>query len=625
MEERPFGTWDSPLKPRDLASAARFRDLGWDGDGRTLVWLEERGLGGTLMCQNGVDAPKALNPNPPAQARVGYGGGEFAVSRGRLFFAGPEGRLWRQDLGTGGSRPLIPAFGDATAPCPSPDGHWVAYVHAAEDIDCIAIVDANGSTWPVKLATGADFYMQPTWHPRGKILAWIEWDHPHMPWDESRLVLGQLSFPKGTSPFLETTTIVAGGDTTAVFQPIFSPDGKTLAYVSDTSGWSNIWLYDMQNEHHNCLTQDGYDVGLPAWIQGIRTMSFAADGKRLYFTRAERGCRRAYWCELISGEVAPVSELAEYTFVEQLTAAPKGRRLACIASSSTVPPRIVCTDIHNLRICSRSSSETVPTEEFSQPEPLSWKAADGSEVYGLYYPPNNTRFSCKGVPPAVIAVHGGPASQAECRFEPRNQFFTTRGYALLDLNYRGSTGFGRAYVQSLRGNWGIYDVEDCFSGAKLLVDAGLADASRLIVMGGSAGGYTTLQALTVHPSFFKAGICSYGICNLFTLATDTHKFEAHYLDSLICPLPQESGLYRERSPIFSGDKIADPLILFQGTDDRVVPKEQAEELATSLSRRGVPHEYHLFEGEGHGWKKPETIEAYYLAIDAFLKKHVLFN
>jgi dipeptidyl aminopeptidase/acylaminoacyl peptidase len=625
MEERQFGLWESPLSPRELAGMARFRDLAWDSDGRTLVWLEDRGQGGMLVCQQGREAPRTLNPTQPSRAQVGYGGGEFAVSRKCLYFVGTEGRLWRQGLEGGGARALTPSFGHAAAPCPSPDGGWIVYIHTAEDRDCIAVVDAEGSVWPTRLVRGADFYMQPAWHPRGKMLAWIEWDHPQMPWDGSRLVLGELRFPKGTTPVLSAANILVGDATTSLFQPLFSPDGNHLVYVSDTRGWSNIWLYNLSDQRHSCLTEDERDVGLPAWIQGMRAISFSADGKRIYFTRSESGCRRAYVCELETTEISEVAEIGGYTSVEQLTAAPRGRSLACIASSGTIPPRVVRTEATSVSISSRSSSETIPSEELAQPQSLTWKAADGCEINGLYYAPASTRFSGRGAPPAIVSVHGGPTSQAECGFDARNQFFATRGYAVLDINYRGSTGFGRAYAQLLRGNWGVFDVEDAFGGGQHLVDSGLANESQLIIMGGSAGGYTTLRALTERPGFFRAGICSYGICNLFSLAAETHKFEAHYTDSLIGPLPESSGLYRERSPIFSIEKIADPLIVFQGAEDRVVPKEQAEELVASLARRNVPHEYHLFDGEGHGWKKPETIESYYLTMESFLRRHVIFN
>ena len=219
-------------------------------------------------------------------------------------------------------------------------------------------------------------------------------------------------------------------------------------------------------------------------------------------------------------------------------------------------------------------------------------------------------------------IHGGPTGQADVGFAFRNQYFATRGYAVLDVDYRGSTGYGREYREALLGKWGIYDVEDALAAGTYLVEAGLADPDRLGIMGSSAGGFTVLQVLTGHPGFFRAGACFYGISNLFTMASNTHKFEAHYLDSLLGPLPVARDLYRDRSPIFAVDKLTDPIAIFHGTDDKVVPIEQAESIVRSLAERGVPHEYHVYEGEGHGWRKPETVEAFYHSLEDFLDRHL---
>ena len=624
-EIRQFGLWDSSLQPRDLARSKSFKDVAWDTDGRSLVWLEGRGADGVLVCQRDDQAPRDLNSTLSVRARVGYGGGDFTVSNGQVFFTEQNsGRLYRQSLDAGPARPLTPAFGHAASPVVSRDGRWLVYVHTCEEVDLLAIVDVGGSFWPQRLVEGADFYMQPAWHPDGRRLAWIEWDQPQMPWDGTRLIMGTLRLSKKGLPRVESTTLLVGDVDTAVFQPAFSPDGRFLSYVSDRRGWSNLYLHDLNSGAASCLTEDQIDVGAPAWVQGLRVFTFSADSRRIYFTRSEGGFRRAYCCTLENGEIAPVEELAEYTFVEQLTAAPKRQTLACIASSSQVPARIVSLDRKRPRVRARSSSESMPSAELSSPEAISWFSESGLRIHGLYYPPISSRFKGQGRPPLIVAVHGGPTSQADAGYSSRNQFFATRGYALLDLNYRGSTGYGRKYMEALRRNWGACDVEDAISGAQHLIDAGLAYPGRLVIMGGSAGGYTVLRTLTAKPGFFRAGICLYGISNLFTLAADTHKFEARYLDSLLGPLPEVSDVYRERSPIFSADRLRDPVAIFQGSDDQVVPPEQAEEIVASLRRRNVPHEYHLYEGEGHGWRKPETIEKFYQAVEAFLKQHVLF-
>jgi dipeptidyl aminopeptidase/acylaminoacyl peptidase len=277
------------------------------------------------------------------------------------------------------------------------------------------------------------------------------------------------------------------------------------------------------------------------------------------------------------------------------------------------------------RILRRSSSEELDRTAFSRPQPLSWRGIDGGQVHGIYFPPHNPDFLGRGKPPLIVSIHGGPTSQVRAIFNPRAQYFATRGYAYLEVNYRGSTGYGRSYWQALYGNWGIYDVQDAVSGAKHLVEQGLADETKLIIMGGSAGGFTVLQALVDHPGFFKAGVCLYGVANQFTLVAETHKFEACYSDRLLGPLPEAAQVYRDRSPVFHADRIQDAVIIFQGEDDQVVPRSQSDEIVASLVRRGVPHEYHLYAGEGHGFRKVETLEHFYKATEKFLRQHVLYG
>lgn len=622
-QERPFGLWTSDLDPVALSQAKRLRDVAWDSDGQTLVWLEGRGAHGALVCQRGTSAPRDLNGDLSVRAQVGYGGGDFAVSAGHVYFVEDGGRIYRQPLAAGPAQAITPPFGHAAAPTPSPNGRHLIYVHSVDGVDRLVAVDGQGVRWPQIFAQGADFYMQPCWHPKGRMLAWIEWDHPQMPWDGSRLIVAHVGFRADGQPFAKEQCSVAGGSDESVAQPCFSPDGRHLVYASDCNGWSQLWCRDLATGQDRCLSAEPFDVATPAWVQGLRSYGFSADGA-LFFVRSERGGRRIYRMCMDSGAIAPVDAMAAYDHVEQLALAPRGRALACIASGPATPARIVVCSTDKVHVRARSSSESLPPEELSRPESISWKTADGSAVYGLYYPPASQRFVGRGQPPLVVNVHGGPTSFIEMGFEARAQYFATRGWAFLDLDYRGSTGHGRSYMEALRGNWGVSDVEDALSGAQHLCDEGLADAQRLVLCGGSAGGYTVLRTLAVHPGFFRAGLCLYGISNLFSLAADTHKFEARYLDSLLGPLPEAASVYRERSPIFCADAMRDPIALFQGSEDRVVPPTQAEEIVASLRRRGVPHAYHLYEGEGHGWRRPETIERFYRDVDAFLRAHVLF-
>jgi dipeptidyl aminopeptidase/acylaminoacyl peptidase len=625
---KPFGLWPSPLQPGDLAQSLRLSDVGWDSDGKTLVWLEGRSDQGVLVCQRPGEAPRDLTPTLSVRARVGYGGGDFSVDRGTVVFVAQEGRLYRLPLAAGQAQPIVPQFGHMASPTRSPDGRWIVYVHTHEDVDGLAIVDAAGEHWPQKLAYGEDFYMFPRWHPAGTHLAWISWNHPNMPWDSTMLKLGHVDAVGSGLPRLNEVETLIDDPDVSVLQPEFSPDGRSLAYLSDESGCSNLYLYDLASGTHRQLTSDTCEIGGPAWAQGKRAYGFHPDGQRIYYLRNEAGFTRLWVYDLQAAEAhAADVPLAGYDDLSQIAIAPRTGRLAFVASSSTVSPRVISYapgDEAPVQIHRRSTSESLIPADLSQPEAVSWAAADGTTVYGLYYAPASSRFTGRGTPPAVINIHGGPTGQSTASYNARAQFFATRGYAYLEVNYRGSTGHGKAYMAALRGQWGVLDVEDAIGGAHYMVDAGRADPERLVIMGGSAGGYTVLKALVDHPGFFKAALCLYGVSNMFTLAADTHKFEQRYLDSMLGPLPEASDIYRERSPIFCADRIVDPIAIFQGEIDRVVPKEQSETIVASLQRRGIPHEYHVYEGEGHGWRKRETIEAFYEAVERFLRQYVIY-
>jgi dipeptidyl aminopeptidase/acylaminoacyl peptidase len=627
---KQYGLWESPISPITLGRGITLSDIAWDEAG-ILVWRELRSDRGVLVVQKpDGQAPRDLNDQISVRARVGYGGGDFTVGHGQVYFVeGESGRIYRQPLEGGEMRPVTPGFGSCASPTLSPDGNWLVFVHTYEGKDCLAVVDAHGKQWPIKLVEGDDFYMQPCWHPSGKMLAWIAWNFPNMPWDGTVLRVGRIEPDHNGSPRIKDIITLAGDERTSIFQPHFSPDGRTLAYVSDANGWWQIYLYDLESMRHQLLTPEEADHGLPAWIQGMRTYGFSPDSKRLYYLRNVQGFSELWQADLTTGEKRPLPIDEDYTWMEQIAVAQnpsvREHRLALLASGSRVPPRLITFTLsEGVRVWRRSMAEDLPPEEYSNAQAISWQGMDGNPVYGLYYPPTNPRFEGIGKPPLIVLVHGGPTSQRRAGFNSQAQFFTSRGYAVLDVNYRGSTGYGRAYWEALKGNWGIYDVQDAVSGASSLVEKGLADAKRLVIMGGSAGGFTVLKALEDYPGFFKAGVCLYGVTNQFTLAEETHKFESRYLDTLLGPLPQASELYRERSPLFFVDKIRDAVILFQGQDDQVVPRAQSDALVASLQKRGVPHEYHVYPGEGHGFRKTETIEHFYRTVERFLRHHVIF-
>ena len=653
---RQFGLWTSPITPKGLAEDRRLEAACWDSDGRTLVWLEGRSGRGVLVAQGPEgDAPREVTPELDVRAEVGYGGGDFAVHGGHAYFVVHKtGRIWRQPLYPKTSevfetsevcmaRPVTPPFGKAASPVVSPDGRWVVYVHHDDEgLDRLAMVDAEGKCWPQVLAEGHDFYMQPRLSPDGRRLAWIAWDHPNMPWDGTQLFVAPLAAQESGPPRLGQPQVVAGGPEIAVFQPEFAPDGRTILYVSDETGWGRIAACDLESGQRRWLTEDGVEYGAPAWVQGMRNYAVSADGRYVTAAANRGGVQRLERIELATGRSSPVEAAAEYAELSQVVSSPATilrmvpDRVVFVGSGPTTPPRIVVYDFSTraIRVVARASAELVPQEALARCEPVSWVSTGGEPAYGLYYAPASDRFTGMGKtdfksvplgkPPLIVLIHGGPTSQAKAGFHPPAQFFATRGYAVLLVNYRGSTGYGRQYILKLRGNWGVCDVEDALTGKEHLAEAGQIDPARTVIMGGSAGGFTVLQAMTRHLDAFAAGVCLYGVADQFHLAAETHKFEAHYLDSLLGPLPQSAAIYRERSPLGFADRIRRPLAVFQGEIDQVVPRRQSDMIVEALKRNNVPHVYHVYEGEGHGWRKRETIEHFYGAVEAFLRQHVLF-
>jgi dipeptidyl aminopeptidase/acylaminoacyl peptidase len=620
---RQFGLWRSPVTSAYLARSISLNDVAWGEDG-TLVWLEQRSDRGVLV----------LNCELSVRAKVGYGGGDFCVGRGYVYFTEAEsGRIYRQPIVAGDAKPVTPGFGSFASPTLSPNGHWLLFVHSYEGRDSLGLMDSEGKNWPIRLVSDHDFYMQPCWHPQKDQIAWIDWNFPNMPWDGTYLHLGKLRLPErqdNTLPVLDEVSTIAGGEETSIFQPQFSPDGHSLAYVSDRTGWWQIYLYDLNTGEHRQLTDIPAEFGLPAWVQGLRTYAFDNSEKNIFALQYMEGINSVWRISLsdVAKGKARIERLPldeAYTGLSQIAVSPNSNRIALIASGANIPPRLITFESDgSVHIWRRGTTEELNTELYPDTQGLTWKGMDGGKVHGIYYPPNNPGFSSAGKPPLIVSIHGGPTGHVSAAFNPRALFFTSRGYAYLEVNYRGSTGYGRDYRNALRQSWGIYDVQDAVSGAKDLANRGLVDGTRMMIMGGSAGGFTVLKALEDYPGVFKAGICLYGVSNQFNLAAETHKFEAHYLDSLLGPLPEASQLYKERSPIFFADRIQDPIAIFQGEIDQVVPRSQSDTVVESLKRRGIPHEYHIYPGEGHGFRRTETIIDYYNAVEKFLKQYVIF-
>jgi len=621
----PFGLWPSPITPSSLAGASTFTNLAWDHDG-TLVWRENRaGRSGALLVQPpDGDAPRDLNDSYAARGGVGYGGGAFTVGHGHVYFVESKTqRIYRQPTQVGLARPITPPFGVAASPVLSPDNRRLLYIHSYEDRDSIAVVDAGGQSWPQQLVTGDDFYMQPCWNPSADQIAWIAWNHPQMPWDGTVLHLAKI--PQNNQKLHDIITI-AGDTQTAIFQPQFSPDGRYLAYISDQTGWWQLYLYDLSTGEHRQLTHGEAEYGVPAWLQDFRTYGFNGAGDAIYLIRNDVGFCNLEKIDIASGKCQQIPVGDAYTWLEQIAVHPSEQRVALIASGGQTPSRVITVDVKTgTRIWRRTMSENLPASSYVSPDAIQWTGLDGGITHGMYYAPPTATTAGDARPPLMVMIHSGPTAQRGAEFYPEVQFFTSRGYAVLQVNYRGSTGYGRAYRESLKGNWGIHDVQDAVSGVQHLVGQNLVDGSKAIIMGSSAGGFTVLKALVDYPDVFAVGICSYPVVNQFTAALDTHKFEAHYSDSLLGPLPEAAAIYLQRSPIYAVDRVKKPIAIFQGGADKVVLPEQAEALVSALRRNGVPHIYHLYPEEGHGFRLPETLEHFYTTVEKFIKDYVIFT
>lgn len=616
----PFGLWNSPLTPETIGQQRRLDEIGWDSDGQTLVWLEGRSDRGVLVAQRHGDAPCDLTDLQSVRGGVGYGGGEFHVSHNKVVFVDRSGQLFTRHLQYERPHPITPAFGSAASPVFSPDASQVLYVFSDGKTDLLALVDASGRNWPMQLVIGADFYMQPAWHPSGEQIAWVEWDHPNMPWDGTRIKLGRLA---GSPMQLASETIIAGDENTPVAEPVFSPDGRWLAFIEAEGDWEQLVIYELATGQRRVLLHsDQAQLTHPAWIQGIRTIGWGAASDKIYSIR-NKGGFTTLWQVDLNGRSSQI-DTSPYTWVTQLAVSSQSDSIAFLASSPSIPKRVVVWDGSSLRVAARSDNESIDPAYFSMPRDLTWKASDGTLVHGLYYAPTNPGYLGAGKPPAILNIHGGPTSQSVSEYQSGIAYYTSRGYAVVEVNYRGSTGYGRTYRDALRGHWGDYDVEDAAGAAQALIDQDLADGCKLVIKGGSAGGYTVLNALIRYPGLFKAGVCLYGVSNLFNLDLDTHKFETHYTHFLVGPLPQAADRYHAWSPVFHADGIKDAIYIFQGSEDKVVLPNQSEDIVEILRKRGTPYKYRLYEGEGHGFRKSQNVADCLKETDRFLQQYVLF-
>ncbi len=629
-----YGSWESPISVAALAEVgeawARFDRPEPTSTGT--YWLEARPtegrtvllyqpLGGTAReVVNGVDVGTEVHE---------YGGGGYFLDGSTVYFSNRvDGRLYRYADGVDRApRPISPLpefpralrYADGIA---IPGGEWVVCVretHAAESVWHELVVLAAGSgAEPRALVSDHDFVSSPCVSPDGTQLAWMTWDHPSMPFHATDLWLADLSDDGSVG----APAHVAGGSEESIFQPQWSPEGE-LYYVSDRTGWWN--LYRLREGRHDAVCPLAAEVGWPQWWCSLSSYAFLADGTLACLVNW--GSRQEL--AVIDPEAGTLRQVSlPFTAVARPQLRAHGTRVVFVGASTIEAPTLVAWDPSRdtYDVLARSVEPLPGVGWISRPSSISLARPGGGVVRASYFPPTNPDFEAADgeLPPLVVLAHGGPTDQAAQGARLEIQFLTTRGLGVLDVDYGGSTGFGRADADRLRGRWGVIDTEDCVAATLHLVEKGRVDARRIAIVGGSAGGYIVLCALVDH-DVFAAGVCLYGIAELETFAAETHAFESGYVDWLVGPLPEAADVYRNRSPARHASRVSSPLLLLQGLDDRVVPPSQSEAMAAALDAAGRPVQYESFPGEGHGFKRSAAIGRSYEVLLRFLGESLGFE
>lgn len=619
MTSHHYGHWPSPITP-ELLTAQGVRISDPQAVDNHLYWLEtrpqEKGRN-VLMCEYKGQRTEIFAAPLSIRTRAQeYGGSPYLATEQFIFFVRDnDQRIYQYEIATQQTTLLSPegAFRYADF---CYDAHRRRLVVVREDYSgnshhpqtsIVAFCLQTGAMSIV--AEGADFYSNPRLSPNGNHLSYLRWYHPQMPWDATECLMVELD-SRG-EPLREK--IIAGGKSESVFQPQWSPAGD-LFFVSDIGNWWNIYRWNGTDAEPVCSM--AAEFATPQWVFGMSTYGFL-NAEEIFCCYSQQGHWHLGLINLQSKQLqTPVSDFRDIAAIHCHNGAGY-----FIAASATSSARLWKFD-HGTIVAVTDNQHKLSAAYISQPTAIEFPTTDGETAYGFFYPPKNIDISPlpDGLPPLIVMCHGGPTGATETGLNLKVQFWTSRGFAVLDVNYRGSTGYGRDYRDRLKNNWGITDVIDACSGVDYLITQGLADRDKIAIRGSSAGGYTVLAALT-FTRVFKAGASLYGIGDLEALARDTHKFEAHYLDSLIGPYPHEQAIYRARSPIHHINQLNCPVIFLQGLQDKVVPPVQAEAMVAALKAKGIYTEYVTFADEGHGFRQAQNIQraveaelAFYLKI-----------
>ena len=608
----PYGSWKSPITSELIVSES----IGVSQpviDGRDVYWMEMRpneGGRNVLVRHDGSTIRDITQPSFNVRTRVHeYGGGDYAVKDGMICFSNfSDQRLYVQAASIDSpATPITPAaqmrYADTWIHGPGKQVICVREDHSDtshEAVNTLVTLDLEGNEGSARvLIAGNDFYSSPRLSPDGSRLAWITWNHPDMPWDGTELWIGKLK-----DSTVEEAKGIAGGTDESIFQPEWSPDGR-LYFVSDRGGWWNLYRMAEDGTVEPVCEMEA-EFGMPQWGFGMSSYAFASTDQ-IICTYVDKGISRLATIDTRTKQLEPIN--CSYTDIRFVRAA--NGQAVMRAASPTEAPAIVRLDLgtKEFSVLRKSNNLQLDTAYLSEPRTVEFPTEDGLTAHAFLYLPKNGQYRAREdeLPPLLVQSHGGPTAAATTALGLGIQYWTSRGIAVLDVNYGGSSGFGRAYRRRLNGNWGVVDVDDCCNGAHYLIGEGLVDGNRVMISGGSAGGYTTLCALTFRDTF-KAGASHYGVSDVEALAKETHKFESRYLDSMIGPYPEARDLYYQRSPINFTERLSCPVIFFQGLEDKVVPPNQAEAMVAALSAKGIPVAYLPFEGEQHGFRLAKNIK-----------------
>jgi dipeptidyl aminopeptidase/acylaminoacyl peptidase len=592
-------------------------DMHFSCNSQSIIFLTSSDGLGELFILDPSNRATKVSQDLNIKGTIGYGGGEFDVSRTYFVACEKNGNIFSIKSENDHAVNQI-TFNNhpVSSPKISPDEEFLIFIYEENELGGIGITPLSGSGKFKPLLTGSDFYMHPAWHPDGKMIAWVEWDHPFMPWDASRIKIGNFSREQRK---LTSISLIDGQSEQSANQPLFSPDGKWLSYIKRSGNWDDLLVYNLRtNERKVVVKGDGFHLRMPDWVQGFRSYQWTQDSAAIFFTKYHNGSSSIGKVTLSTSKVETI-DTQPYTWITHLSASHVTEEIACIASSQSGPGQIL--RISEKRLFPVPLSKKRPRKKISKGQEIIFPTEDGSKAYAWYYPPITQRKNGE-IAGCILNIHSGPTSVKHLGYSTETDIFTSQGFTVVYLNYHGSVTFGYDFQNALYRKWGEIEVQDSISLINHLTSHNLVDPNKIAVMGSSAGGFSVLHLLIQNPGLFQAGICSYGVSDLVDDAEHTHKFEKYYHRFLTGEFPAERERFIARSPLSHLKQIKDPLLLFHGSEDRVVFPIQSQKIFDSLSQRGIPCQLKIFEGEGHGFRKQDTITDYYQTTIRFLNKYL---